>query len=254
MNAVSNTYIVWFHREFEAAESAAQALNGQVLQITDSEYPKPADVAAERLRELGYSGDLINAVIPVDEYIRNENVNESMPSRCYNCYSASVVIPTPVTPDDWMVAFRDPEFRSLLSDEDAKEVFGGIMVGKNTDYNLLMQAVSGCCHGQPDNYLLVPVDADLGGYDDLAYLLKDVEYSLENIETVLAQKLDTVDAEWLYGRNRKTISWWMLDQGLGLEDFGHEHSRILEVPGKVRWEVVYRWSCYTVKAYINSLK
>lgn len=254
MNTVSNTYIVWFHREFEAAEGASEALNGQVLRMTDAEYPEPADVVGERLRELGYSGDLVDAVLPVAEYIRNENVHESMPSRSDNCYSAAVVIPTLPDQENWLAAYRQPGFLSTLPDDAAREVFGGIMAGRGADYALLMQALSECVDGQPQDFLLVPVAANFGGYDDIAYLLKDVEYGPQNIESVLADKLDEVDAEWLYRRNSRTISWWMFNQGLGLEDFGHEHSRILEVPGKVRWEVVYRWTCHTVKAYLDSLK
>lgn len=253
MNTVSNTYIVWFAQEFEAAESAATALNGQVLPVPDKNCYEPADLAAKRLQQLGYSSNMIDAVVPAAEYIRRENQCEMSPSRCYNCYSAAVVVPSPVSHNDWLSAFRNPGFCRSLPEETAYEVFAGILDGRRADYGLLMEAVSHCDNGEPADFLLVPVAAELGGYDDIAYLLKDVEYGRLNLETVLADMLDETGAEWLYRRNRETVCNWMREKGLSLEDFGHSFDQILQVPQKVRWEVVYRWACDTVVRYLDSL-
>ena len=106
---------------------------------------------------------------------------------------------------------------------------------------------------KPSTYSTHPLLA-LAGYDDLAYLLKDVEYTANSYATVLAQTLTITDAQWLYERNRDTVFSWMMDHGLALHDFGYNADVVLEQPEKVRWELVYQWACYVIKTHLNQLK
>lgn len=246
------SYIVWFDSQYETAEAAAEALNGTSLPPLQPGQ-SPEDLVRQRLRTLGYAENLLSVLEPVAEYVANENRHGSGPSRCYNSYTAAVFIPPQADTRAWLDAFCQPDFARQLSDAEAAKVFVGVMEGRTLGYCLAVCAAESAMPDEDDPFLLVPAAA-LPGYDDLAYLLKDVEYAEGNYSTVLAQTLSAADAQWLYARNRETVFNWMMNRGLALHDFGYNADVVLEQPEKIRWELVYRWACDTVKTYLDKLK
>ncbi len=91
------TYIVWFKKEFEVAGKAAEALNGQVI-CYPSNDESLTDKIGCKLAELGYSANLISAIVPVAEYVRMENDfaqnfhSENWPSKDLNLFAAAVSV------------------------------------------------------------------------------------------------------------------------------------------------------------------
>lgn len=164
------TYIVWFKKEFEVAGKAAEALNGQVI-CYPSNDESLTDKIGCKLAELGYSANLISAIVPVAEYVRMENEMGSVPNMTENRHTAAVSFSVMNDHDAWTALLRQPGFADMLTDDQAQEVFQSIMRGRDVGYSMLMEALFDS--GMPDNdcFVLVPVP-QIGGYDDIAYLLK----------------------------------------------------------------------------------
>ncbi|HGH6599221.1 TPA: hypothetical protein ACJL67_002190, partial [Neisseria meningitidis] len=106
------TYIVWFKKEFEVAGKAAEVLNGQVI-CYPSNDESLTDKIGCKLAELGYSANLISAIVPVDEYVRMENEMGSVPNMTENCHTAAVSFSVMNDHDAWTALLRQPGFADM---------------------------------------------------------------------------------------------------------------------------------------------
>ena len=245
------TYIVWFKKEFEVASKAAEALNGQVI-CYPSNDESLTDKIGCKLAELGYSANLISAIVPVVEYVRMENEMGSVPNMIENRHTAAVSFSVMNDHDAWTALLRQPGFADMLTDDQAQEVFQSIMRGRDVGYSMLMEAVTDS--GIPDNdgFLLVPVP-QIGGYDDIAYLLKDVEYGPSDHIEILEQVVSEKSAAWLFERNEATVLQWMEGNGLNWGNFTDLNASRPESKGEVIHKAIKSWAVDTVRRYLNSL-
>ncbi|CWO84220.1 fimbrial protein MS11-D1 precursor [Neisseria meningitidis] len=139
----------------------------------------------------------------------------------------------------------------MLTDDQAQEVFQSIMRGRDVGYSMLMEAVFDS--GIPDNdcFVLVPVP-QIAGYDDIAYLLKDVEYGPSDHIEFLEQVVSEKTAAWLFERNEETVLQWMEENGLNWGNFTDLNTSRPESKGKVIHKAIKSWAIDTVRRYLNS--
>lgn len=245
------TYIVWFKKEFEVAGKAAEALNGQVI-CYPSNDESLTDKIGCKLAELGYSANLISAIVPVAEYVRMENEMGSVPNMTENRHTAAVSFSVMNDHDAWTALLRQPGFADMLTDDQAQEVFQSIMRGRDVGYSMLMEALFDS--GMPDNdcFVLVPVP-QIGGYDDIAYLLKNAEYGPSDHIEFLEQVVSEKTAAWLFERNEATVLQWMEGNGLNWGNFTDLNASRPESKGEVIHKAIKSWAVDTVRRYLNSL-
>ena len=198
------TYIVWFKQEYEVAGKAAELLNGQTIRQPCSRE-NITDVIGSRLSDFGYSASMIKGVIPVDEYLRLENQAGAVPNKADNYHTAAVFVPTMYGHEEWTEILHQPGFIESLTDNEAEEIFGRVMCGRSVGYAMLVKALSDSGMDDNDSFLLVPVP-NIGGYDDIAYLMKDIEYGSTNFRENLERVVTEKTASWLYERNMGTIT------------------------------------------------
>ena len=250
MNNQYETYIVWFKQEYEVAGKAAELLNGQTIRQPCSRE-NITDVIGSRLSDFGYSASMIKGVIPVDEYLRLENQAGAVPNKADNYHTAAVFVPTMYGHEEWTEILHQPGFIESLTDNEAEEIFGRVMCGRSVGYAMLVKALSDSGMDDNDSFLLVPVP-NIGGYDDIAYLMKDIEYGSTNFRENLERVVTEKTASWLYERNMGTISYWLYS-GLIWEDFIDPELDYPESEGRIIQKIVNCWACSTVDRYLKSL-
>ena len=253
-NTVNNhyeTYIVWLKQEYEVAGKAAELLNGQTIRQPCSRE-NITDVIGSRLSDFGYSASLIKGVIPVNEYLRLENQAGAVPNKADNYHTAAVFVPTMYGHEEWTEILHQPGFIESLTDNEAEEIFGRVMCGRSVGYAMLVKALSDSGMHDNDSFLLVPVP-NIGGYDDIAYLMKDIEYGSTNFREILERVVTEKTASWLYERNMGTISYWLNSSGLVWEDFIDPELDYPESEDRIIQKIVNCWACATVDRYLKSL-
>lgn len=252
MNNQHETYIVYFQQKYEVAAKAAEVLNGQKVSRPNNGETL-TDAVGSRLSEFGYSASLIKGVVSVAEYVRLENQTGAVPNKGGNHYTATVYVPAMYDHEEWTALLRQPDFAETLTDCEAEEVFTLVMRGRSVSYSLLDEALSDSGLSDDDGFLLVPVPS-IGGYDDIAYLLKDVEYGPSDHIEILEQVVSEKTAAWLFERNKATVLQWMEANGLNWGNFTDLNASRPETKGKVIHKAIKSWAIDTVRRYLNNLQ
>ncbi|WP_416192364.1 hypothetical protein [Neisseria sp. CCUG12390] len=247
-------YVVWLDAEYEDAEAAARHLNALTFGNCGINACDPIAVVHmlnRHLRGYGYSDKAIVEAEPAKQYFADANLYGRGPCRSDNVYNAIVFIGEPLGRDEWMAFFRAENLHERILPQDAEEVFSGILNPADAiSYSLLNLVTANRPPHPQDDFLLLPINPEINGLDDIFYLLKDTEWDAGNYAERLHSVLNVANVRWLFDRNCLYIGYWIVDEGVDLMALiDHNPERILNLSGDLCWEVAYRWGCSLIERY-----
>lgn len=214
----TQTYIVWMNEEYEQAEEAAQALLGQTIPVLPPGKTLEQAVC-DYLTLAGHPACALAAVQPVTEYILNENTVEATPCRSVNCYNSVVFVEQALTAEQWQAIRKHPGLYEGMTADEARSVFLNVLPGScditHSQLDTLLSHYA--CDRQELDFILLPNQPDLAGFDDVSYLLRDVSWQEDGYKRHV-DGLGEMDLKWLYARNATSINRWMAEAEVNLLD------------------------------------
>lgn len=238
-------YIVWLNPNYdrETLSAASKLLGGYV-------YEGSGDVGwlletvnnAPRLQ--GFGTDVVSMVMPLETYIREENLHGITPDKQANKYTVAVYTEKPLGCTEWMEFFRREDFHHRVNPDYCREVFVGVLHGSgDLTYDLFREVCANYGGVSEDDPPLLLRNSPVAGYTDIAYLLKDCDgYRPEEVP-VLLQQLEPESLRWLlYARNVEAVNCWMGQTKLDLWAYTNDAENEKMLFDDVFADVVCNWA------------